>query len=216
MVHELGKHNSVLNTFLAQLRSTEVQNDRMRFRKNLERIGEIMAYEISKTLPYSTKEIITPLGEAQVDTLDEVPLLATILRAGLPFHQGFLNFFDDAENAFISAYRRSHKGGDFEIEVEYVSCPSIDDRILILADPMIATGSSVECVYKALLAKGNPKHIHIASVISSEQGLNHLRRELPENITLWSAAIDNELTAQSYIVPGLGDAGDLAYGSKNT
>lgn len=216
MVHELGKHNSVLNTFLAQLRSTEVQNDRMRFRKNLERIGEIMAYEISKTLPYSTKEIITPLGEAQVDTLDEVPLLATILRAGLPFHQGFLNFFDDAENAFISAYRRSHKGGDFEIEVEYVSCPSIDDRILILADPMIATGSSVECVYKALLAKGNPNHIHIASVISSEQGLNHLRRELPENITLWSAAIDNELTAQSYIVPGLGDAGDLAYGSKNT
>lgn len=216
MVHELSKHNSVLNSFLAQLRSVEVQNDRMRFRRNLERIGEIMAYEISKSLPYSSKEVVTPLGEAQIDTIDESPLLVTILRAGLPFHQGFLNFFDEADNAFVSAYRRSHKGGDFEIEVEYVSSPSIDDRILILADPMIATGSSIECVYKALLAKGNPKHVHIASVISSEQGLNHVRRELPENITLWSAAIDNELTAQSYIVPGLGDAGDLAYGSKNT
>ncbi|MCH2199218.1 MAG: uracil phosphoribosyltransferase [Flavobacteriales bacterium] len=216
MVHELGKTNSVFNTFIAEIRSQETQKDRMRFRRNLERIAEVMAYEISKTFPAEEKEIITPLGEADMHVISEQPVLVTILRAGLPFHQGFLNYFDAADNGFISAYRRSHKGGDFEIEVEYVSSPSIDDRTVILCDPMIATGSSVECVYQALKAKGTPKHIHIASAIASNQGITHIKSQLPENITIWAGAVDSELTAQSYIVPGLGDAGDLAYGRKNT
>lgn len=215
MVKEIGKENSVLNRFISEIRSEQIQKDRMRFRKNLERIGEIMAYEISKELAYETKEIVTPLGELDMSLMSEEPLVATILRAGLPFHQGFLNYFDEADNGFVSAYRRYHKGGEFEIEVEYVSCPSIEGRTIIIADPMIATGASIECVYKALRSRGNPKHVHIASVIASVQGIDHLRSQLPKNVTFWSGAVDKELTAQAYIVPGLGDAGDLAFGRKD-
>lgn len=216
MVNELGKSPSVLNNFIEELRSVEVQGDRMRFRRNLERIGEIMAYEISKRLESRTKEVMTPLGEAHVEVIDQNPVIVSILRAGLPFHQGFLHYFDRADNGFVSAYRRSHKGGDFEIEVEYVSSPDLTEKVVILTDPMIATGSSIECVYKALRGKGEPSHIHIAAVIASQQGIAHIRSQLPENITIWAAAIDHELTAQSYIVPGLGDAGDLAYGEKSS
>lgn len=216
MVRELSKEASVLNRFLSEIRDVEVQKDRMRFRKNLERMGEIMAYEISKTFSYQSEQVITPLGEAELELPESEPVLITILRAGLPFHQGFLNFFDRAENGFVSAYRRAHKGGEFEIDIDYVSCPSIEDRDIIICDPMIATGSSVECVYKALSGKGIPRSIHISSVIASEQGLRHVKSTLPENVTLWSAAVDNELTAQAYIVPGLGDAGDLAFGSKRS
>lgn len=215
MVRELGKVNSVLNRFISEVRSAQIQKDRMRFRRNLERLGEIMAYEISKELEYETKEIVTPLGELDMNLISEEPLVATILRAGLPFHQGFINYFDEADNAFVSAYRRYHKGGEFEIEVEYVSCPSIEGRTIIIADPMIATGASIECVYKALRSRGVPKHVHIVSVIASVQGIDHLRSQLPKNVTFWAGAVDKELTAQAYIVPGLGDAGDLAFGSKN-
>ena len=216
MVKELGKENSVLNRFISEIRSEAIQKDRMRFRRNLERIGEIMAYELSKTISYETREIVTPLGELDMSLPSEEPLIGTILRAGLPFHQGFLNYFDQAENAFISAYRRYHKGGEFEIEVEYVSCPSIEGKTVVIADPMIATGASIECVYKALRSRGEPKHIHIASVIASRQGIDHLRGVMPSNVTFWAGAVDKELTAQAYIVPGLGDAGDLAFGRKDT
>lgn len=215
MVKELGKENSVLNRFISEIRSEAIQKDRMRFRRNLERIGEIMAYELSKTFSYETREIVTPLGELDMSLPAEEPLIGTILRAGLPFHQGFLNYFDQAENAFISAYRRYHKGGEFEIEVEYVSCPSIEGKTVVIADPMIATGASIECVYKALRSRGEPKHIHIVAVIASSQGIDHLRGALPSNVTFWAGAVDKELTAQAYIVPGLGDAGDLAFGRKD-
>ncbi|MFM1932211.1 MAG: uracil phosphoribosyltransferase [Bacteroidota bacterium] len=214
MIQELGRQHSILNRFLAEIRDAEIQKDRMRFRRNLERIGEVMAYEISKRLPETTLDVTTPLGEANMVVPDGSPILATILRAGLPFHQGFLNYFDASDNAFVSAYRRYHKGGEFEIEVEYVSCPTIEGKDVIIIDPMLATGSSVECVYKALRAFGTPRHVHIAAVIASNQGVNYVRKQLPENITIWAAAIDHELTAQAYIVPGLGDAGDLAFGSK--
>ncbi len=216
MVRELSKEASVLNRFLSEIRDVDVQKDRMRFRRNLERIGEVMAYEISKTFSYSKQQVITPLGEAAIELADLEPVLVTILRAGLPFHQGFLNYFDGADNGFVSAYRRAHKGGDFEIDIDYVSCPSLEDRDVIICDPMIATGSSIDCVYKSLTGKGTPRSLHVASVIASEQGLRHLRSRLPENLRLWSAVVDNELTAQAYIVPGLGDAGDLAFGSKQS
>ncbi|MDZ4822299.1 MAG: uracil phosphoribosyltransferase [Flavobacteriales bacterium] len=215
MVHELTRHHSILSNFVAELRDEQIQKDRMRFRKNLERVGEIMAYEISKTLAFSTSDVTTQLGVAEVNTLTEQPVLCTILRAGIPFHQGFLNFFDRAENAFVSAYRRYHKGGDFEIDVEYVNSPALEGKTLIITDPMVATGMSIETVYKALMRKGNPSSVHIASVIAADSGFNHLRSKLPDNTTYWSAVIDNELTAQAYIVPGLGDAGDLAYGRKD-
>lgn len=216
MIHVLNSTPSVFNTFLREIRDHEIQQDRLRFRKNLERIGQIMAFEVSKSFPYSKEEIITPLGEAEEMVMDEQPVLISILRAGLPFHNGFLEMFDHAENGFVSAYRRAYKGGDFEIEVEYVSCPSIEGKTVIICDPMIATGSSVECVYKALRSKGEPKHIHVASAIASKQGLDHVQSSLPSNLTIWVGAVDLELTAQSYIVPGLGDAGDLAFGEKST
>lgn len=216
MVHDLSQHNTVFNTFLSEVRDQEIQKDRMRFRRNLERMGEIMAYEISKELSYSPSEVITPLGEAEINTPDEEPVLISILRAGLPFHQGFLNVFDHADNGFVSAYRRAHKGGDFEIEIDYVSAPSLEGKTVVLVDPMLATGSSLECAYRALRAKGEPEKLIIASAIASKQGIDYLRKNLPANLIIYAGAIDDELTAQSYIVPGLGDAGDLAYGLKNS
>lgn len=187
----------------------------MRFRRNLERIGEVMAYEISKTLVYEEKEITTPLGVAVEKLPVVMPVICTILRAGLPFHQGMLNYFDKADSAFASAYRRHHKGGDVEIEVEYTTSPSLDGKVLIITDPMLATGLSIDMVYKQLLRKGVPAKIHVACVIASELGVNHLRAKLPEGTTFWCGAVDKELTAQAYIVPGLGDAGDLAFGRKD-
>jgi uracil phosphoribosyltransferase len=214
MIHELGKGNSIFNQFLAEIRDVSVQTDRQKFRKNLERIGEIMAYEISKKLNYSEKEVTTPLGVANMQLPSEQPVLGTILRAGLPLHQGLLNYFDRAESSFISAYRKHHKDGSFDIQVEYVSSPDLTNRILILSDPMLATGASMVLTYQALLRKGIPKHTHFVAVVASVEGVEYAKKHLPKNTTLWIGAIDDELTAQSYIVPGLGDAGDLAYGGK--
>jgi len=215
-IHNLGETNSVFNQFVAELRSVEIQTDRMRFRRNLERIGEIFAYEISKTLEYQPVEITTPLGVVQMMQVVEQPLLATILRAGLPLHQGLLNYFDRADNAFITAYRKYHKNQDFTIRVEYISSPSIEGKVLILNDPMLATGASIVKTVKGMLAHGMPKHIHIAAVLASNEGLEYIKRNLSlHNITLWLGGVDDELTAQAYIVPGLGDAGDLAFGQKD-
>jgi uracil phosphoribosyltransferase len=215
MINNLGLQNSILNEFISEIRDAEIQKDPMRFRRNMERIGEIFAYEISKDFNYTSREVITSLGVAEVSVLKEQPVIATILRAGLPLHQGILNFFDKAQNAFVSAYRRHHKSGKFDIQIEYTSSPNIDDKVLILSDPMLATGSSMLLTYKQLLESGKPKHTHIVTVIASVQGLEYLNKHISrEDITVWVAAVDDELTAQSYIVPGLGDAGDLAYGSK--
>ena len=215
MIHEISKHNSIFNRFLAEIRDEEIQKDRMRFRANLVRIGEILAYEISKGLDYEEREVITPLGVANVSVPTLEPVLCAILRAALPMHQGFLNYFDRADNAFAAAYRRYHKGGDFEIEVDYASSPPLDGRTLIIIDPMLATGSSIEHVYHRLLAKGTPGRVIIASAIATDSGINHLRSKLPEGTQYWTGVLDKELTAQAYIVPGLGDAGDLAYGRKD-
>jgi uracil phosphoribosyltransferase len=214
MLIELGKQNSIFNQFIAELRSSAVQKDSMRFRRNLERIGEIFAYEISKTLKWKSAAVTTPLGEANINLLDEQPVLATILRAGLPLHQGLLNYFDGAENAFISAYRKHHKDGSFDIQLEYLSSPDLTNKTLILCDPMLATGQSLILTYKQLMRKGRPAHTHLVTVIASAEGVEYAKKHLPENCTLWVGAIDEELTAQSYIVPGLGDAGDLAFGVK--
>lgn len=214
MVHDLSLNNSIVNQFVSELRDVQIQKDRMRFRKNLERLGEIFAYEISKTLVFEKTEIITPLGIATVPVLKNHPIIGTILRAGLPLHYGLLNYFDQADNAFISAYRRHHKDGSFDIKLEYIGSPALDDRELILCDPMLATGASIVMTYKALLEKGIPRHTHIVCALASTLGVEHVKRNLPANVTIWSAAIDDELTAQSYIVPGLGDAGDLAFGGK--
>jgi uracil phosphoribosyltransferase len=214
MIYELGKENSVLNHFISELRNVNIQNDRMRFRRNLERIGEIFAYEISKTMDYEEVEVTTPLGLATTFHMAQQPVIGSIMRAGLPFHHGLLNYFDQGDSSFISAYRKHHKDGSFDIQVEYVASPNLDNRILILSDPMLATGSSMVLTYKALLRKGLPKHTHFVSVIASAEGLDYAKKHLPENSSLWIGVIDDELTAQSYIVPGLGDAGDLAYGEK--
>lgn len=215
MIKDLSKSNSIFNHFVAELRDERVQKDSLRFRRNLERIGEVIAYEISKDLDYKANEVQTVLGEATHNLLMEQPVLATILRAGLPLHQGVLNYFDRAESAFVSAYRKPKKGtDDFDIKVEYLSAPSIDGKTLIIADPMLATGSSMVLVYKALLQKGTPKHIHVVTAIASMEGVEYVKKNLPSNTSIWCGAIDDELTAQSYIVPGLGDAGDLAYGKK--
>jgi uracil phosphoribosyltransferase len=215
MIQEISKHNSLFSQFIREIRDEQIQKDRMRFRRNLERIGEVMAYEISKTFDYEQMDVTTSLGVADMHVPTTVPVLCTILRAGLPMHQGMLNYLDHAESAFAAAYRRHHKGGDFEIEVDYTSSPSLEDRVVIIADPMLATGSSIELVYKQLLRKGKPSRLHIASIIASDTGINHLRSKLPENTMYWIGAIDKELTAQAYIVPGLGDAGDLAFGRKD-
>jgi len=215
MVRNLGEQASVLNQFISEIRDAVIQQDSLRFRFNMERMGAIFAYEISRQLEYESREITTPLGVAEVPVLKEYPVLATILRAGLPVHKGMLNVFDRSENAFVSAYRKHSKDGRFDIQVEYVSCPDLTGRILILSDPMLATGASLVLSYKALLAKGIPRHTHIVTLIASTQGVEYIKRNLSaDNVTLWVGAIDDELTAQAYIVPGLGDAGDLAYGNK--
>jgi uracil phosphoribosyltransferase len=212
----LGAINSLFNQFISELRSVEEQKSSMRFRRNLERIGEIFAYEISKTLTYRKVEIITPLGISNMQLPDEIPVLATILRAGLPLHQGLLNYFDNADNAFISAFRKHHRDGSFEIQVDYMSSPDLEGKTLIVSDPMLATGKSMLLAYQELLSAGKPRHTHIVSAIASVQGIEYMQKHLPAHkYTLWVGAIDEELTAQSYIVPGLGDAGDLAYGCKN-
>lgn len=215
MIHILGNQNSLLNQYIAEARDIEIQKDSLRFRKNMERLGEIFAYEISKHLEWEDKEVITSLGDAQCKVLKNQPVIGTILRAGLPLHNGMLNFFDRAENAFISAYRKPHKNGSFTIQVEYASCPSLDDKVLILSDPMLATGGSMVLTYKELMAKGKPSHTHIVSILASSEGVEYIKKNLPtSNYTLWVGAIDAELTAKAYIVPGLGDAGDLAFGNK--
>lgn len=216
MLHILNQQNTILNKFIAQMRDKDIQTDSMRFRRNLERTGEIMAYEISRSLEYVPQTVETPLGEAAVMSIGDEVVIATILRAGLPFHQGFLNYFDDAQNAFVSAYRKYGKDGKFKIKVEYISCGSLEDKVLILADPMLATGSSLVLAYQALCERGGiPKHTHIAAVIASEERLDYIREHLSEkNTTIWCGAVDEELTSKAYIVPGIGDAGDLAYGEK--
>lgn len=214
MVYNLSTNNSIVNQFVSEIRDVEIQKDRMRFRKNLERLGEIFAYEISKTLSYHVREVITPLGIANVPVIQHYPIVGTILRAGLPLHYGLLNYFDQADNAFISAYRRHHKDGSFDIKLEYIGSPELHDKELILCDPMLATGSSIVMTYKALMEKGTPRHTHIVCALASTIGVEYVKRNMPLNVSIWAAAIDDELTAQSYIVPGLGDAGDLAFGSK--
>ncbi|HCT29967.1 MAG TPA: uracil phosphoribosyltransferase [Bacteroidales bacterium] len=215
MVKIIGENNSIMNQFIAELRDVKVQNDFMRFRRNLERIGEIFSYELSKELHYESQQVQTPLGFADVNLPSDKLVLATILRAGLPLHQGMLSFFDKAENAFISAYRKYSKDGSFRIQFEHLSCPRIDDKVLVIIDPMLATGASMLLAYKALLEKGTPKHTHIVSVIASKEGVDYIKRNLSQkSVTLWLGAVDDELTVKSYIVPGLGDAGDLAYGGK--
>jgi uracil phosphoribosyltransferase len=216
IVNILGQTNSILNHFIAEIRDAEVQKDPFRFRYNMERIGSIFAYEISKTLEYGTKEVVTSLGIANVPVLKNLPVLATILRAGLPFHQGFLRVFDKADNAFISAYRKYNKDHSFSMQIEYTSSPELQDRTVILCDPMMATGASMVLSYKELILNGTPKHTHIASIVASQEGLTVLKKNVPtRDVTVWLGTIDDELTAQAYIVPGLGDAGDLAYGKKN-
>ena len=216
MVHILGQENTILNKFSAQIRYCKIQQDSMRFRRNVERVGEIMSYEISKTLNYQAQTVETPLGEAEMSLISDKVVIATVLRAGLPLQQGFLNYFDDAECAFVSAYRKNKKDGTFKINVEYVSCGDLEGKILILVDPMLATGQSLRMTYETLVAHGGePLHTHIASVIASEQGVEYAQQHLPAGkTTLWLGAVDAELTSKAYIVPGIGDAGDLCYGKK--
>ncbi|MCC6463276.1 MAG: uracil phosphoribosyltransferase [Saprospiraceae bacterium] len=213
MLVNLADRHSIANRFVAELRNAEVQKDRLRFRRNLERIGEVLAYEISQTLDYEPVEVETPLGVATPMLPTSRVVLATILRAGVPFHQGMLNYFDQADNAFISAYRRHHKDGSFDIQLEYVSCGDLTDSVLILADPMLATGASIVMALKHLERHGTPRAVHVAAVIASSAGVEAVQRQYPK-AHIWLGAIDEELTAKSYIVPGLGDAGDLAYGDK--
>ena len=211
----LGKQNSIFNHFIREIRDVNIQQDSMRFRRNIERMGEIFAYEISKKMKYENQDITTPLGVSIESLMIEKPVLATILRAGLPLHQGLLNYFDRSDNCFISAFRKHKKGGDFEIKIEYMSSPNLDGKTVILCDPMLASGSSMVLAMKALLSKGNPKHIHVVAIIASVEGVQYLKENTPfRNCTLWLGAQDAEMTSQSYIVPGLGDAGDLAYGQK--
>lgn len=210
--------DSLFNHFLSEIRDVEIQQDRLRFRRNLERVGEIMAYEISKTLEYESKEVVTPLGVKEVKVLTEQPVLATILRAGLPFHNGMLNMFDRADNAFIAAYRKYDKDDDSQIRVEYFSSPDLDGRVLIVCDPLLATGESLVKTIEGLLGDyQEPKHIHIAVAVASSDGLEHLKRRMSRKpVTIWVGSVDDELTARAYVVPGLGDAGDLAFGAKHS
>ena len=213
MVINLSEQHSLVSNWLAEIRDVTIQSDRMRFRRNLERIGEAAAFEISKVLPFVEQEIQTPLGTASCKVLKEQPVLATILRAGLPLHQGLLNYFDKADNAFISAYRKHNKDGSFEISLDYVSCPDLEGRILIISDPMLATGSSLVKTIHFLKEEGGPSAIHIVTAIACTVGIEYVKREDP-SVTIWCGDIDEELTAKGYIVPGLGDAGDLAFGTK--
>jgi uracil phosphoribosyltransferase len=213
MVVNLSEQHSLISNWVAELRDLDIQHDRMRFRRNLERIGEVAAYEISKVLPFIEKDVQTPLGIANGKILKEQPVLATILRAGLPLHQGLLNYFDQADNAFISAYRKHNKDGSFEISLDYVSCPELENRVVIISDPMLATGSSLVKTIHFLKAEGHPREIHIVAAIACTVGIEYVKREEP-SVTIWCGDIDDELTAKGYIVPGLGDAGDLAFGTK--
>lgn len=215
MIHIVNEQNSILNKFLAQIRDKVIQQDSMRFRRNIERIGEILAYEISKTLDYKSQTVETPLGEAEVEMIEDKVVLATVLRAGLPLHQGFLNYFDDAQNAFVSAYRHHSKSNEFKIVVEYISSCDLEGKTLILVDPMLATGASLVKTYEALCEKcGRPARTIVASVIASEQGVDYAVNHMPKSTSLWLGAVDSELTSKCYIVPGIGDAGDLCFGKK--
>ncbi len=213
MVHNLQENNPLVGSYLAELRDVEIQKDRMRFRHNIERLGELFAFEISKYLPTVQRSVTTPLGVANCTDFAEQPILATILRAGMPLHNGLLRIFDKADNAFVSAYRHHHKSGKFTIKLEYISCPSLQDRILIIVDPMLATGASMALTLEQLMEFGKPKAIHVVTVITCDVGIQEVSRKF-HNAHIWTAAIDEELTAKGYIVPGLGDAGDLAYGGK--
>ena len=214
-VINLGEKNSILNKFVSQIRDSKIQKDSMRFRRNLERLGEIFAYEISQHMDYSQRQVTTPLGIADINIYDDNVVIATILRAGLPLHQGILNYFDDAQNAFVAAYRKYDKGEGFHINIEYTSTPNLDGKTLIIADTMLATGASLEIAYKKLREAGEPKYTHIVCPVASAYAVEYLQKNIiNDNVTLWVAAIDEELTSRSYIVPGLGDAGDLAYGIK--
>jgi len=211
----LGEKNTIFNHFIAEIRDINIQNDSMRFRRNIERIGEVFAYEISKEIEYENQKITTPLGISEEYLMKEQPVLATILRAGLPLHQGLLNYFDCSDNAFISAYREHKKGDDFKIKIEYMSSPDLNGKIVILCDPMIASGASMVMAMESILSKGIPSHIHVVGVIASSKGIQYLQENSPfKNCTLWIGAEDSEMTTESYIVPGLGDAGDLAFGEK--
>ncbi len=210
-----AEHNSLISQYMTEMRDVNIQKDMLRFRRNLERVGEIMAYEISKTLDYRTVETLTPLDVAKTSVIDSQVVLATIFRAGVPFHQGFLNYFDNAQNAFVSAYRKYKEKENFDVCIEYLASPRLDGKTLVLADPMLATGASMELSYRALLTKGNPAQIHVASVIASRQAVDYICEKFPaDRTTVWIGAIDEHINAHSYIVPGLGDAGDLAYGVK--
>ena len=214
-IHNLSEDNSVLNTFISEMRDIKIQKDRMRFRRNIERIGEILGYEMSKKLLYHTSTIETPLGQCKMNLLNNDIVLCSILRAGVPLHNGLLNYFDDAENAFISAYRHHKENPDsFEIIVEYLACPSLENKTLILADPMLATGQSMVATFEALKPFGNPKNIHLVSVIGAQEGVDYVNENFSDDTHLWIATIDENLNEKGYIIPGLGDAGDLAFGEK--
>jgi len=215
-IHNLGSTDSVFNQYMAELRDAVIQQDRMRFRRNLERIGQVMAYEISKSFEYDDEEVTTPLGIKQIRTMHEQPVIATILRAGLPFHNGMLSMFDQADSAFIAAYRKYDKNEeDSEIRVEYFSSPDIEDRVLILCDPLLATGESIVKTLNGLMEDMMPKEIHIAVAVASQDGLDYVERTMSRlPVTIWVGSVDEELTARAYVVPGIGDVGDLAYGEK--
>lgn len=213
MVINLSEEHSLISNWVSELRDVDIQDDRLRFRSNLERIGEVAAYEISKKLPWIEKEITTPLGTSLAKVLEKQPVLATILRAGLPMHQGLLNYFDRADNAFISAYRKHNQDGTFEISLDYISCPEMENRVVIISDPMLATGASLVKTLQFIREEGNPSEIHIVCAIACTVGIEYVLRAEPK-ATVWCGDIDDELTAKGYIVPGLGDAGDLAYGVK--
>ena len=216
-IHDLGAKDSVFNQIMAELRDAVIQLDRMRFRRNLERIGEIMAYEISKTFEYDEEQVVTPLGIKEIRTMKEQPVIATILRAGVPFHNGMLSMLDHADSAFIAAYRKYDKNEDSEIRVEYFSSPDIDDRILVLCDPLLATGESIVKTLEGLMDGMEPKQIHIAVAVASQDGLDYVQSALSRQpVTIWVGSIDEELTARAYVVPGMGDVGDLAYGEKRS
>ncbi len=212
----LGETDSIFNQYVLEIRDAVIQKDSMRFRTNMKRIGGLMAYEISKQLSYAEKDVVTPLGSTSCRTISDNIVLATILRAGLPMQEGMLQVFDRAENAFVSAYRKYEQGDSFHIEFEHFSAPRLDDKVMILSDPMMATGASMELSYKGLMQNGKPKHTHIATIIASKEGVDYIQNKLSDvDVTLWVGAVDDELTSKSYIVPGLGDAGDLAFGSKS-
>jgi len=214
-IYNLSNSTSIFNQYLSEIRDENIQRDPLRFRRNLERLGEVFGYEISKTLDYKLSDVKTPLGIAQVPVLKQQPVLATILRAGLPLQQGLLNIFDKAENAFISAYRKYDDKGEFHIEFEYLATPDLSDKVVMITDPMLASGSSMEIAYNAMMQKGEPTHVHLVSIIASRKGVDYVKDRIKsKNVTLWVGAIDEEMTIKSYIVPGLGDAGDLAFGPK--